>query len=553
MASSGRWTSGTISIGTGIFMVINWTQTNLNPQNESFDIAYNIQASYSSLSGFTFRNPKLTFKYTIDENTVAVINNKNITVNSSDTTVASGTITIKPKNLTNLNFSWNVDCVITYQQGLEILGNINWDDYTSSIYHTFNIDGFSSPSATNIISILEINENTCDATTFTIKAPYPNLKYKISVDFKNFSKVILNNKTLTNTKITYTPPVSWLDLMPNVTKTFEPVITIIAYNNNGKQIGHSYKFNLTLIISEDVKPKITGFNLEKLSDIVPQNWDLLIQGLSKARVQFNCIPSRGTTISKYYLSSSLGVISNNDEIITDIITTSGTVKFTAYVIDSRGRKSVVETFNVQVVPYSKPIITEYFAKRCNNQAEYKDDGTYILAKLNGVCSSCSGKNSIINFKIKVIKNTDNSIICNDVVLPNQEVLLNGQYDPEYSYTATFSITDYFFTSQISVLVSTTNATLDLLKGGKGIAFGKVAEIEGFECEYDAKFNNNIYLIVDGLQKELRSVLKEIDDTKMSLSRIINSTNITEEGYIMDGKTLSEELFNIRQTLNQLNL
>lgn len=552
MATTGYISNYLATVG-GAGISISWTQLNFNPQNETFDITYDIQAVYTPYTSiYRARDFKLHFKYSIDSETIFVINSKNISVTSSWASVAYGTITIKASKLSSLYIPWNVDCLLTYQLGTEVIGNINWGSYyESKLDHSFQLDGFKSPIIQNILSDIILYENNSGTGIFKIQQTYPDLKYSITVNFKDYSETILSNEILENEQIEYTPPISWLHLMPDEIKS-SASITIISHNSNGNQIGYSTTATFNIMIDDSVKPKIENFMLGKISESVPQNWNMLIQGLSKANVKINSLPGKGATISKHSILSSLGDMSDSNEITTNVISTSGILSFTAYVVDSRGRRSEIKTFNTEVEPYNKPIITEYLAKRCNSHAEYMDDGKYIVAKLNGSYSSCSGKNSITDLRIKVEKNIDGSIVCNDSILADTETILSGQYDSEHSYTVTFSITDYFFTSQISLLVPTSKATLDLLKGGKGIAFGKVAETEGFECEYNAKFNNNIYIIIDGLQKELRNVLKELNDTKISLDKIVSSSNITENGYLMDGKTLSDELFNIKQNIAQLN-
>lgn len=552
MASSGYCTnmypSGVYI--NNILLSINVFQTNFDPQNESFDLNYNIKIIHLRASDiYIVRDVKLTLNYIMDDKTVSILKNKIVNATQTWTTVATGTITVKTEKTNDILIPLCMDCIATYQRGISVVGTTTWNEYyNSSLKYTFNLDGFKSPIITNAKSDITIYEDKCDTVLFNIKENYSDLKYKITVNFKSFSEIILNNKSLTDNQIQFTPPISWLDYMPNETKSSEAYIEVTTYNNNNKQIGTSSYTYLNVSISEELKPIITNFILEKISDFVPENYDLLIQGLSKAKIKFNYTPCRGAEISKYYLSSSSGDISNSNEITTNILTNPGNVEFTAYIIDSRGRKSDIKIYNIFVEKYNKPIITEYFAKRCNSLGEYRDDGNYVIAKLNGSCYSLDGKNNITNLKIKVKENIGDNVICDDSVLADTETILSGQYSPEHSYTVTFSITDCFFTSQINLLVSTSKATLDLLKGGKGIAFGKVAETEGFECEYDAKFNNNIYFIVNGLQKELRTVLEELNETKLSLNKIIKSTNITEDGYLMDGRVISEEFTKINNDI-----
>lgn len=552
MAISGHGTN--YSVFNSVHIEIFWTQSNFNPNNESFDISYTINVSFSpTIPHEKHRNFKLTFDYIIDDKIVRVINAKTINPSSSFTNVASGTITIKSNQLSNMIIPWNVNCIVSYQSGIETLGdNVAWTDGQSLLDHTFNLDGFKSPTVNSVVPKITIFEEYCSTITFNIKEAYKNLKYTAILNFKDYSEEIFVNKTLTETLIEYTPPISWIYLMPDsetiLNANEKPKVTIISYNTNGKQVGTGFSFYSNLEIDESVKPSIENLLLEKISDTVPDEWDLLVQGNSQAKITMqNISPGKGAKIKEYHIYDNIGNISSATTLTTDTLLKSGILEFNAYVIDSRNRKSNIKTFSINVEPYSYPSIIEYYAKRCNRDMELIDNGKNILAKINASYSLCNYKNSIIDLSVKVKKSINDEIISTDNINLNNETLLSGLYDPEYSYLVTFTISDCLHTSNISILVSTSNATIDLKKGGKGIAFGKVSELDGFECEFDAYFNNNLYIIFDGIKKELKSLLQE----RITLDKIVNSTEITEAGYLIDGKCLSDALFEINNSINSI--
>lgn len=557
MATSGYATN--YSVFNNVHIEMYWTQFNFNPNNESFDINYTINVSFTldSISHEKFRNFKLTFDYMIDDKFFRVINEKTINPSTSFTNVASGTVTIKTNQLSDKNIPLNVNCIVTYQSGMEVAGNAIWSDGKSLFDHTFDLDGFKSPTVNNVIPKITIFEEYCSTTTFNIKEVYNNLKYTAIINFKDYSEEIFANKTLTESLIEYTPPISWIYLMPDVETILKdnekPKVTIVSYNINGKQVGTSFSFYLNIAIDESVKPSIENLLLEKISDVVPNEWDLLVQGNSQAKITMqNISPGKGAEIKEYHIYDNIGNISSDTYLTTSTLLKSGILEFNAYVIDSRNRKSDIKTFSINVEPYSYPSIIDYYAKRCNSNMELIDNGKNILVKINASYSLCNYKNSIIDLKVNVKKSINDEMISTDSIDLNNETLLSGIYDPEYSYLVTFTISDCLHTSNISLLVSTSNATIDLKKGGKGISFGKVAELDGFECEFDAYFNNNVYLTIDGIKKEIRELIKEVNNQKISLDKIIKSTEITEDGYLIDGKYLSNILFDMNKTIENKN-
>lgn len=543
MAKSGSYNAYSSISASGF--LLNWEEINFNAQSYTVSFKYDLKFSMSSSPTAlrdVVKNGKLTLKYSINNGTkITLLNNKtvNLYLGMSATTLASGTVNVTIPTMTNLStFDLNIDCLATYQDGMVVAGSTIWTNGKNTLTTTLKLDGFSSPTVDYAGSILNANisETGSETVTVNIKQAYTGLKYKASVHFDNYSENL--STIFASPKVDYVPPVDWLDMMPTTNQSDKPYLKITAINNNQKQIGLPITCNFKISIDESVKPSVDSLNVEKISDIVPAEWDLLVQGNSKIKAIINkASPGRGSTLNKFIVLTNMGDLSDSDTLISDTLNSSGDLVVSAYVIDSRNRKSEIKTLNLYIEPYEKPNIVECSAQRCNSDLSLSDTGNRVLAKLDGILASCKGKNKLTKSIVEIKKNTTDEIISSESINPGTSLLLSGTYDSEYSYSAIFTVSDMLYTTQRILLVPTAKVTFDLKKGGNGFSIGKIAEYDYFECDFDAHFNRDVYIQMGNSKERLKSII----DSKISRSNIVDSLEITEPGYLIDGKTLSEAL------------
>lgn len=536
---------------------IEWEQLNVNPHAYTFDFKYIIKMSIIGVTVSVVRNAKLTMKCTIGNTTKTIFSNRAINIAAGTVwgTVATGTFTLpfekaSPEKL----FDLKIDISATWESGYTIIGNTSWTKHSDSLskliypnwIETQAID--YSKSKTSAI----INKSSSSDINIYISPKYSGLNYDATVVFGDYIS-FLGNYVDSDFPIVYSPPIDWLELIGNRTNTTEPYIEIVSYNSNKKTIGERI-CHLTVEVGEDIKPSIGELKVEKISDIVPNGWNLLIQGNSKIKVDANnIIPGRGATLKKYVLSTNMGDISESAPLLSDTINTSGQLIVSAYAIDERNRKSDTKTMTLDIEPYALPNITTCSALRCNDDLALSDSGNRILVQLDGIISSCKGKNSVTKSIVEVKRYSNNELINTESITPGTPQLINGVYDSEFSFLVIFTVSDMLHSSQRIVAVSTSKVTLDIKSGGNGISFGKIAEHDNFECDFPAQFNKDVYIQIDGLKKQLQSVLKELESTKVSYDKIIKTTEVTEEGYIMDAKTVSDEFKNLKTDTDKFTL
>lgn len=174
------------------------------------------------------------------------------------------------------------------------------------------------------------------------------------------------------------------------------------------------------------------------------------------------------------------------------ILNSGTLTAIATVINSRGQKTV-KRIDVAVEKHQNPTIENYITERCDSSGELNEDGTNLLIKAKIACNT-----DVPDTKLKTISYFVREYGGSEWVSPEgstfdieSENLISYEFSTValYSFdTATQYEVKTVIEDNFGGLVEKTNVvtksylTMDFKSGGKGIAFGKAAEKDGFECD-----------------------------------------------------------------------
>ena len=161
--------------------------------------------------------------------------------------------------------------------------------------------------------------------------------------------------------------------------------------------------------------------------------------------------------------------------------------------------SAVTLYAVWKMNYVLPSIYNLTASRCDSAGSETDDGTCGLIKFGWKCtydvssitiawSSTAGTGSAT----VTPRGTSGSI---------SQVIGNDALSTDASYTITVTVSDSGGTNNATTTLSGNVFPLDCLAGGKGIAFGKPAELEDVaDFAFDAKFNKPVYGKALGMDK-----------------------------------------------------
>ena len=206
-----------------------------------------------------------------------------------------------------------------------------------------------------------------------------------------------------------------------------------------------------------------------------------VQGYSKLKITATPTLAYGSPIKTYAITADGKSYSTNPA-TTPALQGKGTLTLTAKVIDNRDRSSTTATKDITVLEYAKPVVN-LSVYRCNSSGTKDSEGAYMKIVVTSTISSLNSKNSA-TYK---------------VVHPGGTLTGSGT-----SFTSSVLACDVSSTHNIEVTItdklsSTTKAAvipiaytlLDYYETGKGIAFGKVATRDGFDCAMQAYFTGGV--------------------------------------------------------------
>lgn len=189
----------------------------------------------------------------------------------------------------------------------------------------------------------------------------------------------------------------------------------------------------------------------------------------------------------------------------------------------------ITLYAVWELAYVRPSIYNFTAVRCDASGNEKPngDGTYALVKFNWkttydvtnitIAWSSSANSDSTDVSASGTSGSVSQIIGDDKLLT------------DVSYTLTVTVADNTDNTPLTYTLHGAIFAIDFLAGGKGVGFGKSAELEGVaDFALDAKFNNPVYGNVMGLNRlpEIPSGA-DLDDYMLTGSWAVYSNTIAE--------------------------
>lgn len=149
-----------------------------------------------------------------------------------------------------------------------------------------------------------------------------------------------------------------------------------------------------------MKPTVTGVSLTENVSGIGTQFGAFLKDISKLNYSFNATAPTGATIASYHLTIDKNVYTDKTG-TTNVIKNSGALAYSAYVIDSRGRKSNVYEGMITVLAYSIPQISLFNVIRCDASGEENNEGLYAKYTVNASISPVNNKNTksfVIDYK-----------------------------------------------------------------------------------------------------------------------------------------------------------
>lgn len=314
-------------------------------------------------------------------------------------------------------------------------------------------------------------------------------------------------------------------------------VTLQTYSDSGykTQLGTDQSKEITLTLPKEIVPTVdlvvTPVNtIEWIA-----NRNLYVVGLSGAKAIIQTaesgqgIEAKPTTSIVYngttYAAAELNVTA---------LKTPGEIEFIGKATDTRGR-TATDPVLINVLSYYSPVITYMEVER----------GTYE----NDVWTA-SGDGEDVEIKLKTAlrlvaegnKYSATFSINGDSILPMYGSSENLESGTEYtfyfvnisgekSHTLKFTATDSVGKSGVAtIVIPTTQITVEYNKSGKGIAFGKTSEEDAFECAWNAKFGGDLD-IKGNITKDGKPFLTLVDITH---AKLLNSMTVEQASVIHFG-------------------
>ena len=287
------------------------------------------------------------------------------------------------------------------------------------------------------------------------------------------------NKTGT---LSYTFTADDVTALKNITKNFLVLTFVLRTKIGGNYYYSSIPKTFTVTENDDTRP-VVRLSVSRNNSSLPSDFsDMYIQGKSRVDVSISAEGKYGAEIASY-LTSIEGKGYSNQQFTSDVIQSAGRVSISCSVKDARGFPGT-DTQSIDVVEYSKPSVT-VIAYRCNSSGEEDQEGAYMKVGFTASITSLDGRNSAsytINYGGTPITGSGMSYISEPIACDVSKV-----------WSVEVKVDDALDSTTKAAVIPVAFTLMDFYYTGKGVALGKVATREGFDCAMPAYFTGGIYV------------------------------------------------------------
>lgn len=419
-------------------------------------------------------------------------------------------------NAIGSNSSITATCYVTTYNGNSKIGDTVSDTFT-----------LKKPSPSTFTCTESIECNGSNSLKLNINRANVSFKHKVEFNLGNYNESFSN----VDTSKEYAPSMEWLNEIPNAT-IGNGVVKVTTYYGS-IFIGENSK-TFKLIVPTSVIPTISDIVSEIINPSTISSWGIYLQNISKCNLNVNAIGAFSSTITSYVFD---GISQSENTKITDVIKSSGTVSFKIYAKDSRGRSSKEETVSISVEPYSLPSLSCNMMKRCLSDGTVDDEGEYIIINCSFDCSSCSGKNST-NAKVYTREILEGEYTEKVSIISGSSVVISN-YDISKSYTVKIVATDLVGNSVSYIgIIDTSSSIINILKGGRGIAFNMMASKDDtMQIGYSTLEMNNGVIVLNYIDEVTGNTIVSLIGNK-NVDYINYETNAPKGHYFSNDVTIN---------------
>lgn len=356
----------------------------------------------------------------------------------------------------------------------------------SASYTTGVSSGTVTASASKTLTTIpRASELTIPSTTLntkqtlTVKRKSDKFTHTVKVSCGSIANEITVCTKSSDTSLEFTPPIEWAKY--NTTGTYVRAVYSIATYNGNSLVDVAKQYSVYCTIPASVKPSCSI----AVSD--PNGWAAsygdYIKGQSKLYIKITPTLAYDSPISTYKITAD-GTTYSNSSVTTGFVKNVGQQTITAEVIDKRGRKGTASV-TVNVLDYSLPVISSLSVHRCNEDGTLNDQGDWVQVSFDATVSNPKGANGYKNecgYIIETKKSSDEEYSKDEIVaLTNafevSDALYNFPADNGSSYDIRLTAYDAFGSYTKTTSVSTAYTIMHWKASGRGMAIGKVSELD----------------------------------------------------------------------------
>ena len=472
MATSGNFnfTESSYGSGTGYpcYAKIDWSAT----WNES-SMLWTVNWSATAQGGSTAGRWATVFS-----GSVTVTDGTNVLQTKS----MSGQIEQAKNNTVLLSGSFTVGTDANGNRNLAFSGQFQFETTAasgkSSGSRTFALDQKAMASTISSVTQNVTVGSSGGAVTVNISRKSTSYTHTVKWTFGSHTAT----QTGQTTSASYTIPASWLSAIPNAASG-TGTVTVTTFNGS-TQVGTAATASFT--ITAGVNPSIGSVSVAARGAAYSAGVSGYIAGYSTALITASSVAGvNGSTIKKVEFIRDGAVLSSNTTPTYTYTTgtlTGSSATFSVRVTDSRGRTATKSASAVTIQPYSLPAITAN-AFRSNSSGTATADGTYIHITASATATPSANSITALTYATKATTASSYSSEANVGSGVTKSGFANTtSYDVRIKATDKLGGIAYkYFT------IPTASYTMDFKVGGKGVAFGKVAETDNLvDSEWDIR-------------------------------------------------------------------
>lgn len=483
MASSG---STSVYVTGNHTLWFKWQQTSQSIANNSTTIHWEMWLAADAYGKFTYSGSH-PWSVTVNGQSYSGTANWSVGANST-TTLATGSTTIYHNSDGSKTFSFSFSQTFGFTWGGTYRG-------------TYSGDGSGTLNKIARNATLSAGNGTLGVQQALTVSGASGLTYKVAYTCGNVSGDVTTGTT--STTINWTPP---MDLAyQNTTGTTLTCKLKLTTVSGSTTVGTS-EVQITLTIPASITPTVSFSYSDETG--VAQKYGYL-KGLSQLRIKITAAGAYGSTI-RTNTATVDGKTYTGDDILTQVIASSGKLTITVKTVDSRGRAASYSV-QISVAEYAAPKISSVSVYRSDAYAAASSTGEYMTVVFSAEIYPLNNANTAA-YTVQRKKTTESgytettlSSIAGYYSVSSARFVFAAEKTASYDVIVTAQ--DAFTTVRKAAVGAAVGKLFSILAKGMGIALGKVAELQN---TLDVAFKTRL---AGGLEYPVLSTGTDLDDVK----------------------------------------